>query len=255
MSGPRVPGVSPAHFPHGLAGVIYDCDGVMIDSREANRAFYNRVLAALGLAPMSREQEGYAFMATAGEALRRMVPQHLHGDIERAARTVDYWRDVMPLARLMPGFRAFIGRLHARGLRQAIDTNRTAEGIQRVLDFFALPPYFEPVISASCAPPKPSPAGAEQVCRAWGVQPGQMLFVGDSTNDMEAALGAGMVFAAFGPDFPADALERRGGAGLGDATAIIVAPDFAALAAELGVEPAARPDAKPDAGPDAKPAR
>ena len=41
-----------ALFPHGIAGVIFDCDGVMIDSRAANNVFYNRVLAYFGLPPM-----------------------------------------------------------------------------------------------------------------------------------------------------------------------------------------------------------
>ena len=44
-------------FPHGLTGIIFDCDGVMIDSRAANAIFYNKVLAALGLPPLTPEQE------------------------------------------------------------------------------------------------------------------------------------------------------------------------------------------------------
>lgn len=53
-------------FPDGLRGVIFDCDGVMIDSRAANDEFYNRVLAYFGLPPMTPEQEAYSFMATSG---------------------------------------------------------------------------------------------------------------------------------------------------------------------------------------------
>lgn len=41
-------------FPHGLTGIIFDCDGVMIDSRAANAIFYNKVLAALGLPPLTQ---------------------------------------------------------------------------------------------------------------------------------------------------------------------------------------------------------
>lgn len=211
--------IAPGLFPQGLAGVVFDCDGVMIDSGEANRVFYNAVLAVLGLPPMGKEEESYAFMATAMEALERMVPKERHGEIAAAAARVDYVRNVMPLIRLMPGFRAFIEALHARGVRLAIDTNRTSIGISRVLDFFSLPPYFDPVISASTAPPKPSPQGAKDILRAWGAEPGQALFVGDSENDLLAARGAGMVFAGFG--------------GIkGD----LAVPDFVTLAAILGLE-------------------
>ena len=211
--------IAPEIFPQGLAGVVFDCDGVMIDSREANRAFYNGVLDVLGLPAMGPEEESYAFMATAMEALRRMVPVERHGEIMDAVNRVDYGRTVLPLIRLMPGFVPFIEALHAKGSRLAIDTNRTDVGIERVLDFFSLPPYFEPVISASCARPKPSPEGPELILRAWGAAPGQALFVGDSENDRLAARGAGMVFA-----------------GLGGLEGDLTAPDFSTLARMLGLE-------------------
>ena len=62
-------------FPHGLTGIIFDCDGVMIDSRAANAIFYNKVLAALGLPPLTPEQDAYTFMATARQALEYIVPR------------------------------------------------------------------------------------------------------------------------------------------------------------------------------------
>ena len=208
-----------ALFPHGLSGVIFDCDGVMINSRAANDEFYNRVLAYFGLPPMTPEQEAYSFMATAGQALRHILPERLHGEIDRVTRDeINYQRDILPLLRLMPGFREFAEELHAGGVRMAIATNRTEQGIQRVLDFFALPPYFNPVLTASNAAPKPSPEGALRICADWGVRPRDTLFVGDSPHDKEAAEAAGVTFAAFNG---------------GDLQGRIVAPDFAALGRAL----------------------
>lgn len=202
-------------FPHGLDGVIFDCDGVMINSRAANDEFYNRVLACFGLPPMTPEQEAYSFMATAGQTLRHILPERLHGDIDRVTRDeVNYQRDILPLLRLMPGFREFAEGLRARGVRMAIATNRTEQGMQRVLDFFALPSYFDPVVTASNSAPKPSPEGVLRICAAWGVQPSGVLFVGDSPHDKQAAEAAGATFAAFN----GGGLQGR-----------IVAPDFAAL--------------------------
>jgi phosphoglycolate phosphatase-like HAD superfamily hydrolase len=185
-------------FPHRLAGVIFDCDGVMIDSREANREYYNRILAFLGLPEMTSKQEEYAFMATARDALLAMTPESLHPRLEQAARAaVDYRKEIVPLLTLSPGFTDFIEWLHDRGLRMSIATNRIDAGLQTVLDFFALPDYFNPVITASNAAPKPSPECVHIVCKAWDADPRSVLFVGDSESDRQAALGAGAIFAAF----------------------------------------------------------
>ncbi|MDR2056644.1 MAG: HAD-IA family hydrolase [Desulfovibrio sp.] len=185
-------------FPDGLTGVVFDCDGVMIESRDANREYYNRILAFLGLPEMTPEQEEYAFMATAREALLSMVPEALHPRLKHAALTaVNYGTEIVPRLRLSPDFRNFIEWLRGCGRRMSIVTNRVDISLQTVLDFFALPDYFNPVVTASSAAPKPSPEGVQIVCNAWGAAPHTVLFVGDSESDRLAALRAGAVFAAF----------------------------------------------------------
>lgn len=186
-------------FPQGLAGIIFDCDGVMIDSLEANREFYNILLSSLGLPPMTPEQEEYAFMATAKQALLNMIPAHYHDRIEDIIKNnINYDRDVLPKIRLMPGFLLFIQKCHERGIKLAIDTNRTDFGIYRVLEFFSLPPWFAPVITSSNSTPKPSGEGVEKICRDWKVVSSRVLFVGDSLDDRTAAEKGGAKFAAFG---------------------------------------------------------
>lgn len=206
-------------FPEGLRGVVFDCDGVLINSRDANNEFYNRVLAYFGLPPMTREQEDYVFMATGMQSLRHILPEHLHGQIEYVIRNVVvYDRDIVPLLRLQPGLKDFLDVLKDKGLRLAVQTNRTRAGMQRVLDIFDLHSYFYPVITATDAAPKPSPEGARHILDMWHVGPRQALFVGDSRHDQDAAGAAGMVFAAF-----------NGGALQGD----ITAADYPALADAL----------------------
>ncbi len=185
-------------FSSGLAGVIFDCDGVMVDSRESNNLFYNRVLEHFKLPPMTPEQEKFSFMATAMQALLHIVPPHLHNQIGYVTRdVVNYQRDIMPLLRLQPGFIDFIDYLRGRQVRMAVHTNRRFEGIQTVLDIFGLPSYFDPVVAADTAAPKPSPEGTLRICAAWQALPENVLFVGDSEHDKDAAQGAGVVFAAF----------------------------------------------------------
>lgn len=187
-------------FPGRLRGVIFDCDGVIIDSCATNGIFYNRILAYFGLPPMTPEQEQYCFMATALESLHYLLPPELHSQIDYVTRhVVNYQRDIMPLLVLYPGFRDMVLWLHGHGVRMAVDTNRTQKGIERVLDIFGMSPYFNPVVGADRGmPPKPCPDGAKFILKQWGLAPEAVLFVGDSQHDRDAAVGAGIPFAAFG---------------------------------------------------------
>ncbi len=184
-------------LPRGLAGVIFDCDGVMIDSREANRTFYNRVLEHYGLAPMTAEQEQYCHMATSAQALAHILPEELHERIPFIGRdVVNYRKQIMPLVKIFPGFLDFAIFLHNHCIRMAVLTNRTANGIRGVLDFFALPPYFDPVMSASEGCCKPAPGGAMAILSQWAAAPDQVLLIGDSEVDRGCAKACGIPFAA-----------------------------------------------------------
>ena len=182
-------------LPNGLAGIIYDCDGVMINSRAANSLFYNRVLAYFHLPPMTKEQEFYSFMATGMQALESILPKELHAAIPYVVtHEVVYQRDIVPLLQLMPHFRDFVEEMHALGLKQAMCTNRTAQGFEDVLTFFTFPRLFDPIITVSIAEPKPSSEGTKMI---WQEAPSRVLFVGDSSHDKEAATGAHVPFVAF----------------------------------------------------------
>ncbi|MDH3454714.1 MAG: hypothetical protein OEL80_06150, partial [Desulfuromonadales bacterium] len=37
---------------NGIRGIIFDCDGVLFESRDANLAYYNTVLQRLGESPV-----------------------------------------------------------------------------------------------------------------------------------------------------------------------------------------------------------
>lgn len=187
-----------AIFPKGIYGIIYDCDGVMIDSADANRYLYNSILKSLGLAPLTPQQEQFAFQATFMQALEVLVPPKFHSQLETiAASTINYEKDVLPKIKLMPHYREFVDTAFYKGLHQAIDTNRTEFGIKKILEKFGLPPYFSPVINCSIAAPKPAPDGVNMILKSWGISPSEALFIGDSVDDKMAAHGAGVVFASF----------------------------------------------------------
>lgn len=197
-----------AHAPEPSFGdsikvVAFDCDGVLFDSRKANRAYYDGILAHLGMAPMTGAQFEYAHMHTVDESLTYLI-----GDGPALEKAHQYRQQMsyMPFIRFMemePHLKDLLARLRPR-FRTAIATNRT-DTMDRVLTEHGLKGDFDLVISAcDVTHPKPHPESLNAVIHHFNIQPGQMIYVGDSRLDQQAALAAGVPFVAFGnPDLDA----------------------------------------------------
>lgn len=196
-------------FSQGLSGVIFDCDGVLLDSRQSNVLYYNSVLANMGMPPMNPEQEKYTHMHTVRESLAYLVPEERRPELEQAHRAVDYTRDIVPAITLARGAIDCLETLQRAGIPLAVHTNRSTQA-ESVLERFGLLRYFSIVMTAKKAAPKPDPEGVWLILWEWDVPPQKVLFVGDSILDREAAHAAGTRFAAFdNPELPADVHVRN----------------------------------------------
>ena len=189
----------------GLKGIIFDCDGVLVDSLGANRLYYNMILARLGLAPMTPDEEAYVHAHHVQDSVARIVPAHRLAEAEAARAAIDY-RDVLPGLLLNPGLRPLLAELARAGCRLAINTNRS-DTMELLLDHFELNGVFEPVVTAAVVSrPKPHPEGVLRILAAWDCAPEEAAFVGDTDLDELAARAAGVRFWSFGqPELPAQA--------------------------------------------------
>lgn len=183
---------------HGLPhGIIFDCDGVVIDSREANITYYNYLREYLGLPQLTREQEDFVQAATVHQAMDAVFPKPLQPLLRDAARKISYVRDIMPHIGCYPGLHDVLDFCRARGIRLAMNTNRT-DGMDSLLDNCRLQGYFDPIVLAShVSRPKPSPEGALLILKQWNCKPDNILFIGDSFSDKGAAEGASIPFLSF----------------------------------------------------------
>jgi len=183
-------------FPNGIQGLIFDCDGVMFDTRDCNVQFYNLILERLGIGPMTRSQEDFVHVATVAESLKHIIPEARWDEIPTARQSVDYVAEIMPLMRVEPGLTELLETLHTMGKRMAVFTNRT-NTMELVLEKWNLAQFFFPVMTAQKVKGKPNPEGAFRILEAWDARPEEVVFVGDSTADQQAAAAAGIPFWAF----------------------------------------------------------
>lgn len=183
-------------FPDGICGLIFDCDGVLVDSREANISYYNLLLRELGKPPLTKEQADYAQMATAEQSVEQvMTPEELARLPEISAR-YPYSEMSLPLLRPYPGLVELVNWLFERGVRLGIHTNR-GQGIWSVLDNIGLRHAFDPVMTADVVQPKPHPEGVLRTLQHWDVPASQVAFIGDSPTDAGAARAAGVRLIAY----------------------------------------------------------
>ena len=183
-------------FPRGLKGIIFDCDGVLFDSRASNIQYYNLILGALGQPPMSPEDEDYTHMASVGQSLARIVPPALMPKLPEARKRIVYRRDILPLLEPEPGLMELLRWLRDAGFRRGICTNRTTT-MEYVLDHFGMTELFFPVMTASRVRAKPHPEGICATLDAWGLARDEVAFMGDTIADEETARMAGVCFWAY----------------------------------------------------------
>lgn len=184
-------------FPRGLTGLIFDCDGVLINSFEANRSYYNRLLQEFGYPPMTEEQAAYTQMSTAYQALEHIFPpEEMPELLYVAEHKILYSEYALPRLELEEGVVSCLRSLHAMGIRLGIHTNRSS-GMWDVLDRFSLRDLFDPVMTVERVRPKPDPDGVIQTLALWGAEGACVGFIGDSPTDMAAACGGGTVRIAY----------------------------------------------------------
>lgn len=185
--------------------VIYDCDGVILDSIESNYIFYNRVMEYLGRAPLDRE-DLQARQVLHTYSFNNVMEYFFAGDVCRDkafafAKTIHY-RDLMPFMQMEAGFIDALNRLRGH-TSLAICTNR-ATSMEMIIEDFGLSGYFECVMTASQVDnPKPHPEPLLKVLDYFGVAPREALFIGDGSVDMQSAKAAGVPFISYKSHLPA----------------------------------------------------
>lgn len=191
-----------------LSLVIFDCDGVLFDSADANIAYYNAVLERLGRPPLDHEWSVRAHFMSSHQLFEAMLGHD--PEAFAAARRVGADVDYGPFYRLMipaPELEAVLAALRAR-YRLAMATNRgaTLPGLMRE---FQLDRFIELAIGVNdVVNPKPHPEMIEKCLQHFAVAPQAAVYVGDSETDHRAATAAGVHFVAIGTATPAErALE------------------------------------------------
>ncbi|MCI5219497.1 MAG: HAD family hydrolase [Candidatus Electrothrix sp. LOE2] len=178
--------------------VIFDCDGVMFDSREANRSYYNHILTAFDCPPMNEEELGYVHSHNVFDSVAHIFRKHSRVDmaeVEKYRLELDY-SSFLQYMTIAPDLKEFLRAVTPK-YHRAISTNRT-NTMDMVLDIFGLRDSFEIVMTAANSPrPKPAPDALHIILKHFGLTVDEAIFIGDSTVDRDHCASVGMKLIAF----------------------------------------------------------
>ena len=199
-----------------IRGVAFDLDGTLVDSAPGLTAAVDNALYALEL-PMAGEERVVTWIGNGADVLIQRAltwarqeraalrasqgkPSVDHDDIPQAEQQTilrklfdRYYGEVAEEGSfLFPAVADTLGALHAKGLPLALVTNKPTPFVAPILSSLDIAKYFTVVIGGDDVKnKKPHPEPLLMVAEKLGLAPAELLFVGDSRNDIQAAKAAG----------------------------------------------------------------
>lgn len=205
---------SPTPLLPAYDGVIFDCDGVLVDSERISNGVWARLLTEAGL-PMTTEQSLGIFLgnsmatcvAIASEMLGRALPDDL---LERfhANTKIELERDLVAVSGVFP----LLDALDAAGVRYAVASNGEHEKMATTLGKTGLAARFEGrrYSAVEVGKPKPAPDLFLHAASSMGFAPSRTIVVEDSPLGVQGASTAGMTVIGYAEIVAAERLRAAG---------------------------------------------
>ncbi|HUR38136.1 MAG TPA: HAD family hydrolase [Planctomycetota bacterium] len=176
-----------------VKAILFDLDGVLVDSYEVWFHLLNAVATRNRYAPITREQ----YKDSWGQGLEVDVKLYYtrHTVQQLRAEYDVLYPDYLHYMKVMDGAAA---TLKSITLPKAVITNSPVGLAKQALAAAKLDGYLDTVVGSDEVPhSKPAPDGILEACRRLGVKPAETIMIGDSRFDEGAAKAAGADFRWF----------------------------------------------------------
>jgi pyrophosphatase PpaX len=175
-----------------LKAVIFDVDGVLVDSKRAVIAFYSSLFKEAGYNDISREDIAKCFHLPLVHSIRELIgcdDEEVNRIKSLAVNSEHRSRELYEFPEKLDHV---LESLYRR-FKLAIVTSRIRYGVQHIFDVKEMAHYFDEVIAfEDYSEPKPSPEPLLVALDRLQVSADQAIYIGDSDTDIEAATSAGM---------------------------------------------------------------
>lgn len=178
--------------------IVFDCDGVLFDSREANRIYYNDLLSAFDHPPMDDQELEFVHSHNVTDSVSHIFEKHRATDLEAVHRhrLSQSYTPYLSYMVIEPDLIEFLDIVKVH-YQLAISTNRTTT-MKPLLDSYELTDYFELVVTPmDVKSPKPAPDALLKIFSHFNCRPEETIFIGDSVIDQQHTENTGVDLIAF----------------------------------------------------------
>ena len=189
----------PKDFPLPVKAVLFDLDGTLLDTAPDLVAAANAMLGELVLPELDAERIKNFIGGGIASLVKRTLAASLANEpdaqlIERAMPLYEkhYAEVMLNQTRPFPGVVEGLQAMRVQGLHLACVTNKAERFTRPLLGATGLLDFFELLVCGDSLPKKkPDPLPLLHACKHFGVEPHEVLLIGDSLLDIHAARAAG----------------------------------------------------------------
>ena len=172
--------------------VLFDVDGVLIDSFQANFEFYKRLFTQAGYTPPTLKEYTPLFQSTMMGVIQTVTKSTSQEEIDRLMAIGKDRSTIYPfdLLQTPEHLSEIIEHLHTT-YKLGIVTSRLRGGVFEISQLTPLQPYFDIVVSfEDTENHKPHPDPLLYAIEKLAVKPEETVYIGDQEADMLAAKAA-----------------------------------------------------------------
>lgn len=174
--------------------VVFDWDGTLVDSEAHIVESISHAAAHAGLPELSYDRKKSIIGLGMREALLDLYPEL---NDEHIKKLREYYADYFfsratESHNLFEGVEATLMALRDKGVRLAVATGKSRNGLNKALESSGLGHFFEIERCADETRSKPHPMMLQEIASHFGFEYGDMLMVGDTSFDLDMAKQVGM---------------------------------------------------------------
>lgn len=181
-----------------IKAVLFDVDGVLLDSKEANAKYLENLIVKSGYPRPKKKDLDKVFHISLLDSIKLLTKEKNKTKITKLWKQAELKKNYpVDLIRVPENIKETMVKL-SKKYKLGIITSRAMAGVEEFFHYTKLENYFRVVVASDLIKnPKPDPESLLFAMSKLKVKPNETVYIGDSRNDLIASKKAGAFFILY----------------------------------------------------------